>query len=63
MGSLRSTKLANLFMDFYENRWSDLFQFYDQLLYRRYIDGIIRFFNSEQDADEFFDRIQDYSGG
>ena len=54
MGSLRSTKLANLFMDFYEN---------DQLLYRRYIDGIIRFFNSEQDADEFFDRIQDYSGG
>ena len=54
MGSARSTKLVNLFVEFYEN---------DQLLYRRYIDGIIRFFNSEQDADEFFDRIQDYSGG
>ena len=47
--------LANLLMGFHEKRCLAQFQFFDVLLYHRYVDDIIcLLFNSEQDANEFF---------
>ena len=49
--------LANLFMGFYKKQWLKEFHFCKVLLYRRYVDDIICFFNCEVDAMKFFDYL------
>ena len=53
MGSPLGPVLANLFMEYYEQKWLQPFEEYEVILYRRYVDGIICLFNRESDADKF----------
>ena len=57
MSSTRESVLTNLFMGFYEKQWLKEFSFCKVLLYRRYVDDIICFFNCEVDAMKFFDYL------
>ena len=57
MSSTRESVLANLFMGFYKKQWLKEFSFFKVLLYRRYVDDIICFFNCEVDAMKFFDYL------
>ena len=53
MDSPLGLALVNFSMDFHEKRWLDQFQFCSTLLYSRHADDVIRFFNAEQDVNEF----------
>ena len=55
MGSPLGTVLANLFMDYHEANWLQAFRDCEIILYRRYVDDIICLFNSESDADKFYE--------
>ena len=57
MSSTRESVLANLFMGLYKKQWLKEFSFCKVLLYRRYVDDIICFFNCEVDAMKFFDYL------
>ena len=47
--------LANPFMGYHEQKWLQSFEECELILYRRYVDDIICLFNSQSDADKFFD--------
>ena len=47
--------LANLFMGYHEANWLQVFKDCEIILYRRYVDDIICLFNSESDADKFYE--------
>ena len=51
MGSPLGPVLANLFMGYLEQKWLQSFEECEVILYRRYVDDIICFLNSEFNAD------------
>ena len=55
MGSSLGPVLANLFMGYHEANWLQVFKDCEIILYRRYVDDIINLFNSESDADKFYE--------
>ena len=55
MGSPLGPALANLFMGYFETMWLNTFRECEIILYRQYVDDIIRLFNFESDADNFFE--------
>ena len=55
MGSPLGPVLANLFMGYHEANWLQVFKDCEIILYRRYVDDIICLFNSESDADKFYE--------
>ena len=42
-------------MDYHEANWLQAFRDCEIILYRRYVDDIICLFNSESDADKFYE--------
>ena len=61
MGSSLGPVLASLFMGYYETLWLNTFRECEIILYRRYVDDIMRLFNCESDADNFFLNFQIHS--
>ena len=57
MGSPLAPILANLFMGHFENIWLRTFRSCKVLFYRRYVDDIFCLFNSESDANLFYNFI------
>ena len=55
MGSALGPVLANLFMVYPEAKWLQVFKDCQIILYRHYVDDIICLFNSESDADKFYE--------
>ena len=47
--------LASLFMGYHEANWLQVFKDCEIILYRRYVDGYICLFNSQSDADKFYE--------
>ena len=47
--------VTNFFMGFHEANWLQVFKDCEKILYRRYVDDIINLFNSESDADKFYE--------
>ena len=58
MGSPLGPVLANLFMGYHEANWLQIFKDCEIILYRRYVDDIICLFNSESDADKFYEFLK-----
>ena len=54
MGSPLGPIVANLFTGYHEQKWLESFEECELILYHRYVDDIICFFNSESDTDKFF---------
>ena len=42
-------------MGYHEQKWLQSFEECELILYRRYVDDIVCLFNSQSDADKFFD--------
>ena len=57
MGSPLAPILANLFLDFLEEKWITGYSGTGPMLYRRYVDDIFAVFNSENEAVLFFEYI------
>lgn len=57
MGSPLAPLLANLFIGHHEKIWLEQYRDSQVLFYRRYVDDTICLFNSERDADLFFNFI------
>ena len=55
MGSPFGPVLANLFMVYHEANWLQVFKDCEITLYRCYVDDIFCLFNSESDADTFYE--------
>ena len=47
--------LANLFMGYHEANWLQVVKDCEIILYLRYLDDIICLFNSQSDADKFYE--------
>ena len=57
MGSALAPTLADLFMGYHEKRWSDDYEEAGPLYYRRHVDDIFEVFNSEVQAETFFNYL------
>ena len=57
MGSPLGPTLANVFMGHHESRWLHEFDACKVVMYRRYVDDIFCVFDSEGDADKFYNFI------
>ena len=57
MGSALAPTLANLFMGYHEKRWLDDYEDAGPSFYRRYVDDIFAVFNSEVEAENFFNYL------
>ena len=55
MGSPLGPVLADLFMGYHEANQLQVFKDWEIILYRRYVDDIICLFNTESDADKFYE--------
>ena len=55
MGCPLGSVLANLLMGYHEANWLQVFKDFEIILYLRYVDDIICLFNSQSDADEFYE--------
>ena len=53
-GHHRALFLLIFLWGYLEQKWLQLFEEYEVISYRRYVDDIICLFNSESDADKFF---------
>ena len=57
MGSPLAPTLANLFMGYHETNWLSQFEGTKPTFYRRYVDDIFATFTNENDANTFFDYL------
>ena len=55
MGSPLGPVLANLFVGYHEANWLQVFKDCEIILYCCYVDDIFCLFNSESDADKFYE--------
>ena len=55
MGSPLGPGLANLVMGYHEANWLQVFKHCEIISYHRYVNDIICLFNSESDADTFYE--------
>ena len=53
MGSPLAPVLANIFMDFYESKWLNEYNFNKPKFYLRYVDGVLAAVDNEQDSLNF----------
>ena len=55
MGSPFGPVLVTLSLAYQEANWLQVFKDCEIIIYRRYVDGYISLFNSESDADKFYE--------
>ena len=59
MGSPLGPVLANLFMGYHEGNWIENYKKSRVIFYNRYVDDIICLFDTEEQAEEFLNYLND----